>query len=152
MMPDRRLDAARRAARRVALTHAHKVRTRGPEPKGVQSYMTETAWKTLEPQRLRALSRANEIRLARAAIKRRIALGEVSVAEVILQCPDAATSWPVGDLLMSQRRWGSTRCQKFLSRNRIVETKLVGTLTDRQRRLLANSLQSAGTPAMELVA
>ena len=40
-----------------------------------------------------ALERANEIRLARAVIKRRIALGEVSAAEVILQCPEAADSW-----------------------------------------------------------
>jgi hypothetical protein len=114
--------------------------------------MTETALKTSEPQRLRALERANEIRLARAAIKRRIALGEVSAAEVILQCPDAAASWSVGELLMSQRRWGSTRCQKFLTRNRIGETKPVGTLTERQRQLLASSLQSPSAPKMELVA
>jgi hypothetical protein len=114
--------------------------------------MTETALKTPEPQRLRALERANEIRLARAAIKRRIALGQVSAAEVILECPDAAASWPVGELLISQRRWGSTRCRKFLSRNRIVETKAIGTLTERQRRMLATSLQSDGSPAMELVA
>ncbi len=52
--------------------------------------MTQTALKTPEPQRMRALERANEIRLARAAIKRRIALGEVSAAEVILDCPAAA--------------------------------------------------------------
>jgi hypothetical protein len=103
--------------------------------------MTHTAMKTSEPQRLRALERANEIRLARAAIKRRIALGEVSAADVILQCPDAAASWAVGELLMSQRRWGTTRCRKFLSRNQIVETKAIGTLTDRQRHLLAGSLR-----------
>ena len=115
--------------------------------------MTETALKTSEPQRLRALERANEIRLARAAIKRRIALGEVSASEVILQCPEAADSWPVGELLISQRRWGSTRCRKFLSRNRIIETKPVGKLTERQRRLLANSLeQPSGSREMELVA
>lgn len=115
--------------------------------------MTETALKTSEPQRLRALERANEIRLARAAIKRRIALGEVSAAEVILQCPEAADSWPVGELLISQRRWGSTRCRKFLSRNRIVETKPVGKLTERQRLLLASSLQHpSGSREMELVA
>ena len=106
--------------------------------------MTQTALKTPEPQRLRALERANEIRLARAAIKRRIALGEVSAAEIILDCPDAAASWPLGDLLMSQRRWGSTRCRKFLARNHIVETKPIGSLTDRQRQLLAGAL---GTPA-----
>src|ERR1700760_2731259 len=108
--------------------------------------MTHTATKTSEPQRMRALERANEIRLARAAIKRRIALGEVSAAEVILECPDAAASWPVGELLMSQRRWGTTRCRKFLSRNQIVETKAIGTLTERQRVLLASSLSEPATP------
>ena len=61
---------------------------------------------------------------------------------MLLDPPQEATSWPVGDLLMSQRRWGTTRCRKFLSRNQIVETKPVGTLTERQRRLLAASLQA----------
>jgi hypothetical protein len=103
--------------------------------------MTQTATTISDPQRLRALERANEIRLARAGLKRRIAIGEVSAAEVILGCPDEASSWPVSDLLMSQRRWGSTRCRKFLSRNDIVETKPIGKLTERQRRLLATALE-----------
>jgi hypothetical protein len=103
--------------------------------------MTDTAQKTSEPQRLRALERANEIRLERAALKRRIAAGEVPAAEVILHPPKAAESWSVGDLLMSQRRWGTTRCHRFLARNGISETKPIGTLTDRQRRLLADSLR-----------
>jgi hypothetical protein len=102
--------------------------------------MTETAIMTREPQRLRALERANEIRLARAELKRRIADGHVSAAEVILAPPNAACSWAIGDLLMSQRRWGSTRCRKFLVRNQINETKAVGALTERQRRLLAGQL------------
>ena len=51
--------------------------------------MSETATLATAPapQHLRALARANEVRLARAAIKRRIASGEVSVREVILECP-----------------------------------------------------------------
>jgi hypothetical protein len=102
--------------------------------------MTDTAPKTSEPQRLRALERANEIRLERAALKRRIAAGEVSAADVITHPPKAAESWSVGDLLMSQRRWGTTRCRRFLARNNITETKPIGTLTERQRRLLAGSL------------
>jgi hypothetical protein len=105
--------------------------------------MTDTAPKTSEPQRLRALERANEIRLERAALKRRIAAGEVSAADVIIDPPKAAQSWSVGDLLMSQRRWGSTRCRRFLARNNITETKPIGTLTERQRRLLAGSLGPA---------
>ncbi len=112
--------------------------------------MMQTATMTPEPQRLRALERANEVRLARAELKRRIADGEVCAAEVILACPSEASSWTVGDLLMSQRRWGSTRCRKFLGRNQISEMKSVGALTERQRRLLATQLESCMSLASEL--
>jgi hypothetical protein len=104
--------------------------------------MTETAIMTRQPQRLRALERANEIRLARAGLKRHIADGHVSAAEVILSPPHAAMSWAIGDLLISQRRWGRMRCRKFLLRNQINENKMIGALTDRQRRLLADQLSS----------
>ncbi len=98
---------------------------------------------TPEPQRLRALERANEVRLARAELKRRIADGDVSAAQVILANPPEASSWTVGELLMSQRRWGRTRCFKFLNRNQIGEMKPVGKLTERQRQMLAAQLQSS---------
>jgi hypothetical protein len=95
-----------------------------------------------EPQRLRALEHANAIRLARADLKRRIGVGEVSAADVILDCPVAAQRWTVAELLMSQRRWGVTRCRKFLERNSISEIKPIGSLTERQRALLASQLES----------
>ena len=104
--------------------------------------MTQTAMMTHGPQRLRALERANEVRLARAGLKRRIATGEVSAAEIILASPPEASSWAVGDLLMSQRRWGTTRCRKLLMRLQIAENRQIGQLTDRQRRELASHLQA----------
>src|ERR1700744_642757 len=102
--------------------------------------MPETTQMPPEPQRLRALEHANAIRLARAELKRRIAEGEVSAAEVILECPAAARRWPASEPLLSQRRWGSTRCRKFLERNGVSEIKLIGSLTERQRLLLAEQL------------
>jgi hypothetical protein len=75
----------------------------------------------------------------------------MSAAEVILVCPEEASSWSVGDLLMSQRRWGSTRCRKFLSRNAINETKPVGALTERQRHVLASQLETCVSSEMALV-
>jgi hypothetical protein len=96
---------------------------------------------TSEPQRMRALERANEVRLARAELKRQIAEGEVTAAEIILDPPRQAHSWAINELLMSQRRWGDTRCRKFLQRHQILETKQVGALTERQRNLLANALE-----------
>jgi hypothetical protein len=113
--------------------------------------MTQPATILPAPQRLRALERANEIRLARAELKRRIAGGGASVADVILDPPQEASSWAIGDLLMSQRRWGSTRCRKFLSRNQITETKPVGALTERQRRVLVSQLDSCSSRELELV-
>jgi hypothetical protein len=107
--------------------------------------MTESSQTRTEPQRLRALEHANAVRLARAELKRRIADGEVTAAEVILECPDAARKWTVSELLMSQRRWGSTRCRKFLERNGVSEIKAIGSLTDRQRHLLAEQLDGCPT-------
>lgn len=94
------------------------------------------------PQHLMALQRANRVRLARADLKRRIADGEVSAGEVILSSPWEASSMAIGDVLMSQRRWGSTRCRKFLAMFRISEAKSVGSLTERQRIALAAQLDA----------
>ncbi len=102
--------------------------------------MTQTVAATPEAHRFRALARANEIRMARAELKRRIAEGEVDPAEVILDPPFAALSWSVAELLMSQRGWGATRCRRFLVRNHISERKPIGELTERQRQLLAGQL------------
>ena len=113
--------------------------------------MTDAAIMSREPQRLRALERANEIRLARADLKRKIAKGMVSAAEVILDPPYEAGSWAIGELLISQRRWGTTRCRKFLIRNQISETKPLISLTERQRRLLAKQLGGCELDAEEHV-
>ena len=95
------------------------------------------------PQHMRALERANQVRLARAELKRRVAIGETEVAAVILDCPWEAHSMAVADLLMSQRRWGQTRCRKFLAQLPMSEKKTVGSMTDRQRHTLAMMLKSA---------
>jgi hypothetical protein len=89
------------------------------------------------PQHLRALARANEVRLARAELKRQVADGEITAADVILECPWEAASMPVADLLTSQRRWGTTRCRKVLQSVPMSENKTVGSMTERQRHALA---------------
>jgi hypothetical protein len=97
------------------------------------------------PQHLQALQRANAVRLARAELKRRVADGDVSAAHVILSSPWEADSMTVSDLLTSQRRWGSTRCRKFLQYLSIPENKTIGSMTDRQRRVLAALLSESET-------
>jgi hypothetical protein len=93
-----------------------------------------------QPQHIRALERANRVRLARANLKRRIADGELAVADVILSRPWEAETMPVCDLLLSQRRWGHQRARKVLSAIPLSETKELRSLTERQRRALAQKL------------
>lgn len=92
------------------------------------------------PQHLRALARANEVRLARAALKRSIAAGDATVVEVVSEVPWEAETMSLGELLTSQPRWGRTRTRKLLGSLGIGENKRVGTLTDRQRGLLVDRL------------
>src|SRR5437868_13753440 len=95
------------------------------------------------PQHMRALARANQVRLARAELKRGVAAGEIDVAEVIVYCPWEASGMAVADLLISQHRWGETRCHRLLARLPVSEKKTVGSMTDRQRHALATMLSSA---------
>lgn len=92
------------------------------------------------PQHMRALERANMVRLARAELKRAIARGDMDAAEVVRDCPWETESMTIAELLTSQRRWGRTRARKFLMPLSLNENKQLGTLTARQRRLLATEL------------
>ena len=102
------------------------------------------------PQHLKALERANRVRLARAALKRQVAAGERSAAEVIMASPWEAESMSVSELLMSQRRWGRTRCRRILTSMGLPENKQIGTMTERQRIALAAMLSAKmGAPRVE---
>jgi hypothetical protein len=92
------------------------------------------------PQHMRALAQANRVRLARAELKRQVAEGETTVGDIVMGCPWEAESMAIADLLLSQHRWGRTRCRRFLASIPISETKTVGSMTDRQRRALSARL------------
>jgi len=93
------------------------------------------------PQHMRALARANEIRLARAALKRRVAADTLSAAEVVMDSPPEAESMTIAELLSSQRRWGRARSRRLLNLLDLKENKSLGSLTERQRCLLAGELR-----------
>ena len=96
-------------------------------------------------QRLDALARATRIRQVRARLKRRIADGQVSAAEVILLHQWEVASMPVAELLKSQRYWGNERCRRFLTPMRLHENKTIGSMTERQRLALAARLSALTT-------
>jgi hypothetical protein len=56
----------------------------------------------------------------------------------------------IADLLLSQHRWGRTRCRRFLASIPMSETKTVGSMTERQRRALSARLRGDMAEAAEL--
>ncbi|MDQ3770120.1 MAG: hypothetical protein M3370_11690 [Actinomycetota bacterium] len=94
-----------------------------------------------DPQYMYALRRANEVRLARTETRRRVRDEGLSVGEVILSCPQELRTMTVFELLTAQRRWGAKRAHDLLAQLDLSETKSLGTMTERQRRLVADRLR-----------
>jgi hypothetical protein len=91
-------------------------------------------------RRLRALERANHVRLIRATLKRRLRSGDVALAETILNGSRDTETMTLGELLLSQRGWGPTRSAKLLRLLSLSEKKTLGSLSERQRVMIAAAL------------
>jgi hypothetical protein len=102
-----------------------------------------------EPRRLLALEHANRIRGIRAELKRRLRSGEIAAGEVVLRCSRDTDTMTVGALLQSQPGWGPRRSSTTLRSVSLLETKTLGSLTERQRVMLASVLgrEAAGPGA-----
>lgn len=90
---------------------------------------------------MKALERANRVRLARAALKRDISAGVVAAADVVEAVPWCAESMQLLELLTSQRRWGRARTRRMLLSLGLSENKALGSMTERQRGALAHALR-----------
>lgn len=93
-----------------------------------------------DSQPLRALERANDLRVARSLLKRRVGEGYVTAGAVVLASPPETVTMPLFDLLRCQRMWGTYKAHSFLVRSGISEIKTIGSLTDRQRTAVAARL------------
>jgi hypothetical protein len=88
-----------------------------------------------------SLQRANEVRLARVAQRRDVKAGEVEVTELLDDPPSLIYSLKVIDLLMWEPGIGESRARDILAASgEIRETKPVGELTERQRRVLCQQI------------
>jgi hypothetical protein len=96
-------------------------------------------------QRLLALDRANRVRVTRATLKRRLRAGEVMAADTILRSSRDTDTMTITELLLSQRGWGPTRSANMLRSVSLSEKKTLGSLTERQRVMLAAVLTSRDT-------
>jgi hypothetical protein len=97
-------------------------------------------------QRLRALAKANEVRVARAQLKREVASGRILPARVVADPPTCAQTAKVRELLLVVPRIGTARADRVLARCRIAHAKTLDGLSDRQRTELAELLAPLTIP------
>jgi hypothetical protein len=89
-------------------------------------------------QRLRALQRANEVRSARAQLKKELASGQIELARILVRPPEFARSAKVHDLLLLLPKVGPVKAGRMLAHCRIAHSKTLGGLSDRQRSELTD--------------
>lgn len=95
-------------------------------------------------QREHALARANEIRLARARIRRELAAGTTTLQQA-LQHPACETA-RVADLLLAMQFIGPIKLGRILARANLSATRLAGNLSTRQRDSLLEAVAGAHHP------
>ena len=100
-------------------------------------------------QRLRSLGRANEIRTARATLKKELASGRLQIEDVLAQPPASATTARVSDLLLAVPGFGPVRTTRSLARCQIPYGKTAAGMSDRQRGALIALLRTENPATIE---
>ena len=84
-------------------------------------------------QRLRALEQANEVRTARAKLKKELASGKIELVQILADPPACVRTARVREVLLAVPKIGSVRAGRVLAQCGIAHSKTLGGLTDRQR-------------------
>ena len=92
-------------------------------------------------QRMRALHRANEIRSARAKLKRDLKAGKAQIERLLLDPPDYVLSAKAFDMILAVPKYGRVKANKILTQCRISPSKTIGGLSERQRAELVQFLR-----------
>jgi hypothetical protein len=93
-------------------------------------------------QRLQALRRVNEIRIARAQLKQQLALGTLQITDLPPAPPPCTRTQKIDELLLALPKHGPVRVGRLLTHCRISPAKTVAGLSDRQRQELITRLSS----------
>ena len=92
-------------------------------------------------QRMDALTKANEIRTARAQLKRDLKAGRVSIHSLLQEPPEYLETAKVFDMLLAVPKYGRVKVNKILQQCRISPSKTIGGLSERQRTELVSLLR-----------
>ena len=92
-------------------------------------------------QRMEALKRANDIRSARAQLKRDLKAEKVKIQTLLLDPPEYVLTAKVIDMLMAVPKYGRVKTNRILNQCRISPSKTIGGLSERQRSELVAQLR-----------
>lgn len=106
----------------------------------IVSKSPETPERSLD-QRMDALKRANDIRTARAKLKKDLKGGRVSILELLESPPEYLLTAKVFDLLLAVPKYGRVKANRVLNQCRISPAKTIGGLSERQRAELVEMLE-----------
>ena len=84
-------------------------------------------------QRMDALKRANDIRTARAKLKKDLKAGKASIHALLLDPPEYVMTAKVFDMLLAVPKYGRVKANRILNQCRISPSKTIGGLSERQR-------------------
>ena len=88
-----------------------------------------------------ALRRANDIRTARAKLKKDLKGGKASIHALLLDPPDYVMTAKVFDMLLAVPKYGRVKANRILNQCRISPSKTIGGLSERQRNELVSQLR-----------
>src|SRR5215469_12275716 len=92
-------------------------------------------------QRMEALQRANDVRSARAKLKRDLKAGRQPIHELLLDPPEYLETAKVFDVLLAVPKYGRVKVNKILTTCRISPSKTIGGMSERQRGELVELLR-----------
>lgn len=95
------------------------------------AHLLDAAALDAPPQHIAALRNANEIRLEKAAVKKRLRSGEWNLSQAFLHPPRSAK---MGEILMSARGLGPEKVRVILRDLQLAERKPLAELTRRQKQ------------------
>ena len=90
---------------------------------------------------MEALKRANDIRTARAKLKKDLKANRASIQTILLDPPEYVLTAKVFDMLLAVPKYGRVKVNKVLQQCRISPSKTIGGLSQRQRSELVGQLR-----------
>lgn len=85
---------------------------------------------------MEALNRANNVRSARARLKRDLKAGRTTIHDLLALPPDYVMTAKVFDMLLAVPKYGRVKANRVLQQCKVSPAKTIGGLSERQRNEL----------------